>query len=222
MTLIRSKMAEAASAVLAAVRRGPAVDPLVGVQIPELLEAAAALRARVRTLSGVHPLVSFESRQHREAFTALRTGKWALSTAVDQPVAFQTGCVAESLPALRTHKRFLSGVNALVLPKVAEIVKMAATVPTFIPTLNFNLLFQRSTHADTRTWSRAVLAISSHRISPICHGESSRRGALQGLEGSGFIRVGVYQFDVFFQEHGAGTEGSTQRADVGVAGKRLP
>lgn len=45
------QVAEAAAAVLAAVGRGPAVNPLVGVQVPQLLEATAALRAGVRTLT---------------------------------------------------------------------------------------------------------------------------------------------------------------------------
>lgn len=51
MALEGPQVAEAAAAVLAAVGRGPAVDPLVGVQVPQLLEAPATLRAGVGTLT---------------------------------------------------------------------------------------------------------------------------------------------------------------------------
>lgn len=51
MALKGPQVAEAAAALLAAVGRGPAVDPLVGVQVPQLLEAPAALRAGVGTLT---------------------------------------------------------------------------------------------------------------------------------------------------------------------------
>lgn len=61
MALVGAQVAEAAPALLAAVGRGPAVDPLVGVQVAQLLEATAALRTGVRALACVHTLVPFES-----------------------------------------------------------------------------------------------------------------------------------------------------------------
>ena len=64
VTLVGAQMAEAASTLLAAVRRGPTVDPLVGVQIPQLFKAPTTLGAGIRALTCMHPLVSFESRQH--------------------------------------------------------------------------------------------------------------------------------------------------------------
>lgn len=88
VALVGAQMAEAAPTLLAAVRRGPAVDPLVGVQVPQLLEAPPALRAGVGTLAGVHALVSLESREDGEAFPTLGTREGALGAAVDQPVAF--------------------------------------------------------------------------------------------------------------------------------------
>lgn len=88
VALVGAKVAEAASALLAAVGCGSAVDPLVGIQVPQLLKAPAALRTSVRALTGVHPLVSLKSGEHWETFPTLGAGEGALGTAVDQPVAF--------------------------------------------------------------------------------------------------------------------------------------
>lgn len=87
VALVGPQVAEAPPTLLAAVRRGPAVDPLVGVQVPQLFEAPAALGAGIRALAGVHSLVSLESRQHGETFPALGAGEGALGPAVHQPVA---------------------------------------------------------------------------------------------------------------------------------------
>lgn len=81
-------MAEAPSTLLAAVGRGPTVNPLVGVQVPQLFKASAALWTGVWALACVHPLVSLESREHRETFPTLGAGERALGPAVHQPVAF--------------------------------------------------------------------------------------------------------------------------------------
>lgn len=150
-------MAEAASALLAAVGCGAAVDPLVGVQVPQLLEAAAALGTGVRTLPGVHPLVPFEAGEHGETFPTLRTGEGALGAAVDQPVTFQAGSVAKPLATFRTGERFLSGVDALVLPQVAQVVKMAAAVPALVTALRFDLLLHAGTPAGSGAEPRVDL-----------------------------------------------------------------
>lgn len=61
VTLVGAQMSEAAPTLLTAVGCGPAVDPLVGVQVSQFFKAPAALRACVWTLTSVHPLVSLES-----------------------------------------------------------------------------------------------------------------------------------------------------------------
>lgn len=58
VALVGSQVTETASTLLAAVRCGPTVDPLVGVQVPKLLKAASTLRTGVWALTGVYPLVS--------------------------------------------------------------------------------------------------------------------------------------------------------------------
>lgn len=153
MTLIGAQVAEAAPTLMTAVRCGPTVDPLVGVQVPQLFEAPTTLRAGVRALARVHPLVSLETRQHREAFPALWAGEGALGAAVDQPVTLQAGGVAEPLPTLWTHKGLLPGVDALVLPQVAQVVKVSAAIAAFIAPLDFNLLLH-GTPSPTNSTSR--------------------------------------------------------------------
>lgn len=64
VALVGSQMTEAAATLLAAVGRGPTVDPLVGVKVPQLFKAPAALWTRIRALTSVYPLVSLESREH--------------------------------------------------------------------------------------------------------------------------------------------------------------
>ena len=126
MALVGAQVPEAASAVLAAVGSSPAVDPLVCVQVPQLLEAPAALLAGVGALPGVHALVPLQARQHREALAALRAGEGALGSAVAQPVALQPGRVPETLAALGAAEGLLPRVDALVLPQVAQVVEVAA------------------------------------------------------------------------------------------------
>lgn len=64
MALVSSQMAEAASTLLAAVGRGPAVDPLVGVKVSQFLKAPATLWTGIRALTCVDPLMSLQSREH--------------------------------------------------------------------------------------------------------------------------------------------------------------
>lgn len=136
--------------------------------------------------------------------------------------------MAEPLTALRTHEGLLSGVDTLVLPQVAQIVEVAATVPTLVPPLDFNLLFHRPpcpADAGTGPCSCATLVLAPFAppgvIAAVSHGGCSRAGGLQGLESLGISRVRVYQFDMFLQEHRVRAEGSTQGADIGVAGELL-
>lgn len=135
VALVGAQVAEAAATLVAGVRRGAAVDALVGVQVAKLLEAAAALRAGVGALAGVDALVPLQPREHREALPALGAGEGALGAAVAQPVALQAGRVAEALPALRAHEGLLPGVDALVLPQVAQVVEVAAAFATLIAPL---------------------------------------------------------------------------------------
>lgn len=61
VTLVGAQMSEAAPALLTAVGCGPAVNPLVGVQVSQFFKAPSALRTCVWALTSVHPLVSLES-----------------------------------------------------------------------------------------------------------------------------------------------------------------
>lgn len=61
VTLVGAQMSEAAPTLLTAVGCGPAVNPLVGVQVSQFFKAPSALRTCVWTLTSVHPLVSLES-----------------------------------------------------------------------------------------------------------------------------------------------------------------
>ena len=139
MALVGAQVPEAASAVLAAVGSSPAVDPLVCVQVPQLLEAPAALLAGVGALPGVHALVPLQARQHREALAALRTGEGALGSAVAQPVALQPGRVPETLAALGAAEGLLPRVDALVLPQVAQVVEVAAAVAALVAAVRLQL-----------------------------------------------------------------------------------
>ena len=113
MALVGPQVAEAAAALLAAVGRGSAVDPLVSVQVAQLLEAPAALRAGVRALPRVHPLVPLQPREDREALATLGTGEGALGPAVPQAVALKAGGVPEPLPTLWADEGLLPGVNEI-------------------------------------------------------------------------------------------------------------
>lgn len=137
--------------------------------------------------------------------------------------------MAKPLPALRTHEGFLAGVDPLVLPQVTKVVKMAAAVPTLVPALDFYLLLQLApSPPDPDTGSGPVFVLISLRppglsataAAAVPHTGCSGGSGLQGLQGLSTGRVRVYQFNVFLQEQGVGTEGSTQRADVGVRGER--
>lgn len=213
MALVGSQVAETAPALLAAVGRGPAVDPLVGVQVPQFLEAAAALGTRVGALARVHPLVSLEPREDGEALPTLRTGEGALGPTVHQPVALQAGSVTEPLPTLGAGERLLPGVDALVLPQVAQVVKMAAAVPALIAPLNFDLLL--------RDLAGSTSLIGTPSPAPgltvaIYHDSGSGgEGGAQGLEGLSLGGVRVDQLDVFLEERSVRAEGSAQRADIG-------
>lgn len=140
VALVGSQVAEAAPALLAAVGRGPAVDPLVGVQVPQFFEAAAALGTGVGALARVHPLVSLEPGEDGEAFPTLRAREGTLGPAMHQPVALEAGGMAESLPTLGTGKRLLPGVDALVLPQIAQVVEVAAAVAALVASFDFDLL----------------------------------------------------------------------------------
>lgn len=208
VALVGSQVAEAAPTLLAAVGRGPAVDPLVGVQVPQFFEAAAALGTGVGALARVHPLVSLEPREDGEAFPTLRAGEGTLGPAMHQPVALEAGGMAESLPTLGTGKRLLPGVDALVLPQIAQVVKVAAAVAALVASLDFDLLpynLAGSTSVVGTPSTAAGLTIA------IYHGGAGRA---QGLEGVSLGCIRVDQFDVFLEERSVGAESSTQRADV--------
>lgn len=104
--------------------------------------------------------------------------------------------MAEPLTALWTHERLFSGVDTLVLPQVAKVVKMAATVPALIPPLNFNLLFSSPTSptdAGTSPHSRTTLVLPPSTppgvTTAIYHGGCSGASGLQCLESLGISRV---------------------------------
>lgn len=229
MALVRPQVSEAASTLLATVRGGAAVDPLVGVQVPQLLEASAALRASVGALARVHALVPLQAGEHGEALPALRTGEGALGAGVPQPVALESGGVSEPLPALRTDERLLARVDALVLPQVAQVVKVAPAVRALVTPVGFHL--PRPADADASAEARAdgcpraTQVLHAHAPSRVgaalAQGGHGRGGGLKGLQGLGAGRVCVHQSKVLLQEQGVGTEGLTQGADVGVAGELL-
>lgn len=207
VAFVGSQVAEAAAALLAAVGRGPAVDPLVGVQVPQFFEAAAALGTSIGALACVHPLVPLEPREDGEAFPTLRAWEGALGPAVHQPVALEAGGMAEALPTLGTGEGLLPGMDALVLPQVAQVVKMAAAVPALVASLDFDLLLRDLARSTSLIGTPSIapgLAIAIHHGS----GSGGARGA-QGLEGVSLSGVRVDQFDVFLEEHSVGAEGST-------------
>jgi len=128
--------------------------------------------------------------------------------------------VAEPLAALRTHEGLLPGVDAPVLPQVAQIVEVAAAVGALVPALDFNLLLHRGAYLPEAGPDSVVLVLipAAAPPGPVVRGG---RGRLQDLEDLGAGGVRVYQLDVLLQEQGVGAEGSAQRADVGVAGELL-
>lgn len=212
VALVGPQVAEAAPTLLAAVGCGPAVDPLVGVQVPQFLEAATALGAGVGALARVHPLMSLEPGEDGEAFPTLGAGEGALGAAVHQPVALQAGGVAEALATLGTGEGLFPGVDALVLPQVAQVVEMAAAVSALVATLHLDLLL--------RCLAGGASLLGSPSTAPglaIHHGAGGGAGGAQGLKGGGLGGVRVDQLDVLLEEGGVGAEGPTQRADVGGA-----
>lgn len=137
MALVGAQVAEAAAALLAAVRSGTAVDPLMCVKVAQLFEAPAALWAGVGALTCVDPLVSLQAGEYGESLPTLGTGEGALGAAVAQPVALEAGGMAEPFPALRADEGFLTCMDALMLAQVAQVVKMAPTVAALVATLYF-------------------------------------------------------------------------------------
>lgn len=210
MALVSAQVPEATSALLAAVGCGPAVDALVGVQVAQLLKAPATLRAGVGALPSVYPLVALQARQHREALATLRAGEGALRTTVAQPVALEAGGVAEALSTLRANERLLPRMDALVLPQVAQIVEVPATVSTLVAPRP--LLLSRS---PSRCSLLPFAFPGAHTgLTQRCRRAGRRRQRLG-------VAVHVHQLQVLLQKQGIGTEGSAERAEVSMSRKLL-
>lgn len=202
MAFVGAQVAEAAAALLAAVGRGPAVDPLVGVQVAQFLEAAAALGTSVGALACMHPLVSLEPREDGEALPTLGAGEGALGPAVDQPVALEPGGMAEALSALGAGKGLLPGVDALVLPQVAQVVEPAAAVPALVASLHLGLLPRQVARGSSLLGAGPTPTLRPRS------GGGARGG--QALEGVGLGRVQVDQLEVLLEEGAVRTEGPAQ------------
>lgn len=158
----------------------------------------------------MHTLVALQSGQHWEALTALRTGEGALGSAVAKAVALETCGVAETLSALRANEGLLTGVDALVLPQVAQIVEMTPTVATLIAALYFPL---PCTPANRSFWASQ----SSPRLARVAlpaRGRTARRRLQSAL-------VVMHELDVFLQERGVRAKSSTEGANEGLRGELL-
>lgn len=158
----------------------------------------------------MHALVAFQSRQHWEALTALRAGEGALGSAVAEAVALETRGVPETLSALGANEGLLAGVDALVLPQVAQIVEMTPAVAALISALHFLLPCTPANRSFCASQSSARLA----RVTLSARGRTAR-GRLQSA------LVVMHEFDVLLQERGVRAKGSTEGADEGVRGELL-
>lgn len=149
-------------------------------------------------------------------------------------MALESGGMAEPLATLGTHKGLLARVDALMLPQVAQVVKVAAAVPALVAPLQLVLLLKWSTSSSGTSASPARYSCSSSTILLLSSSTPglSAAGGLQGatnllllflLLSSSSSRVWVDQLEVLLQEHSVWAEGPTKGADVGVtADEGLP